>query len=97
MKFKKMAPIIAMLLVVFLAGCTKKENTSGVPTVTLTDPANLGTGMVLNKVVKVTFSLPMDPSTFTATTFTLKQGSASVSGTVAYAGTTASFTPTNNL
>ena len=98
MKFKKMVPIIAMLLVVFLAGCTKKENTPGVPpTVTLTDPANLGTGMVLNKVVKVTFSLPMDPSTFTATTFTLKQGSASIAGTVAYAGTTASFTPTNNL
>src|SRR5450759_3378425 len=200
MKLKKMVPIIAMLLVVFLAGCTKKENTpgvpptvtitdplnnatgvaankvvavtfseamtastintttftlkqgttpvtgavtytgttatftpaanlayskvytvtvttgakdlagnalaantvwsfttSGVPTVTSTDPANLGTGMVLNKVVKVTFSLPMDPSTFTATTFTLKQGSASIAGTVAYAGTTASFTPTNNL
>src|SRR5450759_4913833 len=75
MKFKKMVPIIAMLLVVFLAGCTKKENTPGVPpTVTLTDPANLGTGMVLNKVVKVTFSLPMDPSTFTATLLPLSKG-----------------------
>jgi len=35
----------------------------------------------------------MDPATITAATFTLKQGATSISGTVKYAGMTATFTP----
>jgi hypothetical protein len=39
----------------------------------------------------------MDPSTITTTTFTMTQGSTSVTGTVIYAGTTASFKPSTSL
>ena len=69
--------------------------TTGIaPTVTLTSPLNLETGVVLNKVVTATFSVPMDPLTITGTTFTLKQGSTAIAGAVTYTGSTASFTPT---
>ena len=39
----------------------------------------------------------MDASTITTTTFTVKAGSTAVPGTVSYSGTTATFTPTDNL
>ena len=67
------------------------------PTVTLTDPANSATGVTLNHLVVITFSEAMDLSTITTTTFTLKQGLTPVPGVVTYAGTKATFTPSNNL
>jgi hypothetical protein len=68
--------------------------TTGIlPTVISTDPANNATGVILNKIVTATFSVPMDPLTITGTTYTVKQGLTSVTGTVSYTGTTASFTP----
>jgi len=69
-------------------------NTGLSPIVISTDPINLATGVVLNKVVAATFSVPMDYLTLTTTTFTLKQGTTTVAGAVSYSGTTASFTPT---
>jgi hypothetical protein len=39
----------------------------------------------------------MDPSTINTTSFTLKQDTTSIAGTVSYAGTTASFDPTASL
>jgi hypothetical protein len=47
--------------------------------------------------IAATFSAAMDPSTITASTFTVQQGAAPVSGTVAYSGSTATFTPATNL
>ncbi len=67
------------------------------PTVTLTDPVNAAIGVPLNKQVAATFSESMDASTITTATFTLMQGTTFVSGTVSYAGTTATYTPSNNL
>jgi hypothetical protein len=67
------------------------------PTVVSTDPLNLATGVALNKVVGATFSVPMDISTITISTFTLKLGVTPVLGAVNYAGTTATFTPSSNL
>ncbi len=67
------------------------------PTVTSTDPANNATNVVLNKTVKAVFSEAMDPASITGSTFTLKQGNTTVTGTVTYAGTTASFVPTTPL
>jgi len=72
-------------------------NTGLSPIVISTDPINLATGVVLNKVVAATFSVPMDYLTLTTTTFTLKQGATTVPGAVTYSGTTASFTPTGIL
>jgi Ice-binding-like/Bacterial Ig-like domain len=68
-------------------------NTSVSPTVVSADPANNSTGVFLNKKINATFSTPMDPATLTASTFTVKQGTTAVAGTVTYAGSTASFTP----
>jgi hypothetical protein len=67
------------------------------PTVTSTDPANLDTGVILSKRVSATFSEAMDPLRITTTTFTLKQGTTVVDGTVTYVGLVATFTPTSDL
>lgn len=67
------------------------------PTVTVTDPINNATGVDLNKTITADFSMIMDPSTINGTTFTLTQGTTIITGVVTYAGTTASFKPTNPL
>ncbi len=67
------------------------------PTVSSTDPLNAATGVVLNQKVAATFSKTMDASTISTATFTLMQGSTSVSGFVSYSGTTAVFAPASNL
>jgi hypothetical protein len=67
------------------------------PTVSLTDPANLATGVPLNQKLAVTFSKTMDASTITASTFTLKQGTTPIAGFISYSGTTAIFAPTSNF
>jgi hypothetical protein len=70
------------------------------PTVTLTDPLNLATGVPINQAIAATFSKPMNPLTINtpATTFTLKvQGGAAVAGTVTSIGQITTFTPTANL
>jgi hypothetical protein len=58
-----------------------------------TDPANNENNVVLNKLVSVTFNMPMKASTITGTTYTLK-GNTAIAGIVSYSGTTAVFTPT---
>src|SRR5439155_1657788 len=55
------------------------------------------TGVSISGTVAVTFSEAMDPLTITTETFTLKQGTTAVTGTVSYAGVTATFNPTANL
>jgi hypothetical protein len=67
------------------------------PKVILTDPLNNASGVALNKVVTATFDMTMNPLTLSATTFTLKEGTNVITGTVTYSGTIASFTPTNLL
>ena len=67
------------------------------PTVNSTDPLNNATSVQRNQVVAITFSEAMDPITINASTFTLIQGTNVVSGTIAYSGTTATFTPQNIL
>jgi len=67
------------------------------PTVSFTVPANTATNVAINQKIAVTFSEPMDPLTISTATFTLKQGNTPVTGTVSYAGTTATFNPTSDL
>jgi hypothetical protein len=82
------------------------------PTVTFTDPAQAAINVPLNKKIAATFSEAMDPLTITTVTFTLEQADAPlskavsftpgqkatpVSGTVAYTGVTAVFSPTASL
>lgn len=70
---------------------------TSLPTVTLIDPVNNATGVAISKVIVATFSEGMDQTTINATTFTLKQGTTSVAGTVTKTGTTGTFTPTSSL
>ncbi len=67
------------------------------PVVIATDPGNNATGVPLNKTVTATFNMQMDPLTINGTTFTLKQGTTAIAGSVSYSGTTAFFAPTSAL
>ncbi len=66
-------------------------------TVSSTIPVNAATGVPIDNKLTVTFSGAMDPATIDTTTFTLTQGGAAVSGSVAYSGVTAVFTPASYL
>ena len=67
------------------------------PVVIATSPANNAVGVLNTRNITATFSLPMDPSSITSTTFLVKQGAAVVVGTLVFAGSTATFTPGANL
>src|SRR6185369_2001236 len=68
-----------------------------IPTVTLSVPADAATGVPIGNKLTATFSEAMDPASISKTTFTLKQGTAAVSGTVDYSGVTAVFAPAKTL
>src|SRR5690242_5169543 len=96
---------LVLLLVALAAGCGKSssDDKGGViadttaPTLITTIPLDIAAGVATNVVVNANFSEAMDPATLAAATFTLKQGTTPVSGTVTYTGTTAVFTPGSNL
>ncbi len=68
------------------------------PMVSSTFPVNAATGVAINTTFTATFTEAMDPSTITVATVILTgPGATPVTGTVAYAGNTATFTPTSNL
>ena len=67
------------------------------PTVIATVNANGATNVPTNTKVGATFSEVMSPLTINSATFTLKQGAATVPGTLTYSGVNAVFTPSNAL
>jgi len=99
MKLTKMFSIMALLLVVSIAGCKKDPDVVPVPApvVSSTDPAKDAVTIATNSKIVAIFSAAMDPATITSTTFTVQQGTTPVLGAVTYTGTTATFTPTENL
>jgi len=100
---------LALALTALVAGCgdqilgVPSGNASLGPTVTITAPANLATGVALNSKVAATFSTAMDDTTLKspAVNFTLTgPGLTPVPGTVTYppgGANTAIFQPTSNL
>lgn len=71
---------------------------SSAPMITSTDPANAATGVVVNKKITATFSEAMDPLTLTTASYrVIGPGATAVAGSVAYVGTTATFTPSVDL
>jgi hypothetical protein len=89
--------IAALSLAAFLGSCKKDDFVqvdSVCPVVLTTDPANLSTSVALNKIITINFNEKMDPATITPASITIKAGNTVVLGTVAYSGTTATFTPT---
>jgi hypothetical protein len=67
------------------------------PLVTLSSPLNNAIGVVITEKVVITFNENMDASTLSALTFSLKQGTTAVLGTVTATATSVTFTPTANL
>jgi hypothetical protein len=67
------------------------------PSVISANPGNLASNVPLKSEVRVIFSQPMDASTITDLSFTLKNGTTSVPGSVSYSGTTATFIPASDL
>jgi hypothetical protein len=98
MKLVKLVSIFALAMVVFMAGCKKDDEiTISSSMVISTDPINNATVVGRNKVVAISFSEEMDPSTINSSTFTLYKGTTEISGIVAYSGKTATFTPSESL
>ncbi|MFY9854767.1 MAG: Ig-like domain-containing protein, partial [Terracidiphilus sp.] len=83
---------LAALLVVFAAGCG--QETVSLPGVISVTPAQGATGVAVNATVTATFSMAMSPASISTSSFTVTgPGGTAVAGTVAYSGTTATFTP----
>ncbi|MDP1994979.1 MAG: ice-binding family protein, partial [Ignavibacteria bacterium] len=85
----------SMMMIVVIVPVTVLSQSA--PTVNSTSPINSAIAVALNQKIAATFNMPMDASTITVATFTLKIGIAAVSGFVSYSGTTAIFTPASNL
>jgi hypothetical protein len=68
-----------------------------VPKVDSTDPVPNATGVALNKIIRATFNMPMNPLTLDLTTYTVKQGTTVINGTISYSGSTVSFQPSAPL
>jgi hypothetical protein len=100
-KTQKTYLVFTLILTVFisiLSGCGSSDNSALEPgTVSSIVSRSAATGMPIGNKLSVTFSEAMNPATITTNTFTLKQGTTSVSGTVSYSGVTAVFTPASNL
>jgi hypothetical protein len=98
MKLTKVFPIVALLLIVFLTGCNKKEEFAGVrPTVTSTDPISEGVSIALGSNISAIFSADMNPSTMTNANFIVMKGTEVVPGIVSYSDSTVVFNPTADL
>ena len=67
------------------------------PEINSMDPSDKASGVALNSVISAVFSEAMNASTITDQSFTVMTGTSQVSGTVTYSGTTATFTPDENL
>ncbi|MEX0982347.1 MAG: ice-binding family protein [Bacteroidales bacterium] len=95
---RKVFPVIAMLLIVFLAGCNEKDDITGeLPKVISTDPISDAKDITIESNVSAVFNMAMNSSTITGTTFTVMDGTEVVAGTIGYSGTTAVFNPSADL
>ena len=63
------------------------------PAVVSTTPVNNATNLSNSVAISATFSEPIAASTLTTATFIVSTGGSPIAGTVAYAGTTAIFSP----
>ncbi|WP_018615809.1 Ig-like domain-containing protein [Segetibacter koreensis] len=93
--------LLLLLVVVFAAGCKKVMEEAGFhgvcPAVISTSPIDTAIGTSLNSKVSATFNEEMNASTINAKSFTLTQGATPIAGTITCDGTTATFSPINNL
>ena len=92
-------PYFLLLLLFVIAGCKKDDFNDVIvvlcPVVVSTDPMDKAVDVAVGKVISATFNTSMKASTIDNGTFTIKQGSTSVSGKIAPATNAAifNFTP----
>jgi|CZKF01.1.fsa_nt_gi hypothetical protein len=87
--------VLATLLVAFVAGCGQETVT--LPSVVSVTPAQGSANVAVGTTITATFSQAMSAASISATTFKVAaQGGGAVTGTVAYSGLVATFTPTSN-
>lgn len=94
------APLPAASNYVWTFTAAAPDNTA--PTITLTNPADVATGVAINSAINATFSEAMDPLTLSTTTFTLRTTTPLgpvLAGAVVYdqLSKIATFTPSSNL
>jgi hypothetical protein len=80
-----------------LAACGGSQNAGSAPVLSATSPADADTGVALNTRLSASFDMPM--AQLSTASFTLKQGSTPVAGTVATSadGMTATFAPSSDV
>jgi len=97
MKITKLLTTFLIILVVLFAGCKKDDYVEKIGVcfrVIATDPINVERSVPYNQIVSATFNAKVDPATMDESSFTLKQGSTVIGGSVSYTDSTATFTPT---
>jgi hypothetical protein len=78
-------------------GSNDADPATAAPIVISTTPINAAVNVGINHRVTATFNKPMNPSTLTATTFTVRQGTTAIPGVVTYTASTATFVPNSPL
>tara|TARA_R110002124_G_scaffold109723_3_gene263130 strand:+ start:3772 stop:5187 length:1416 start_codon:yes stop_codon:yes gene_type:complete len=94
--------LATIFLAVFIGGCKDSgtgadDSDTQAPAVMTTSPTIDAVDIAHNINITITFSEEMDASTINATTFTLKQGTASIAGAVTYSSSIATFAPSSLL
>src|SRR5687768_11764434 len=98
MQLRKVFPIMAMLSMVLFTACKDDDGEPGVqPTVSSTDPENNAINFSVSGNISATFNTAMNEASVTDARFTVNNGTANISGTIEYTGTTASFIPDEDL
>ena len=95
---KKTLLIITMLFIVLISGCATddfEENVGVCPLVLSTNPIDGAAGVPLNQIITITFNEAMNPETIDESSIIITAGGATVTGTVTYSGSTATFTSAN--
>jgi hypothetical protein len=93
--------LATLFLAVFIGGCknssTGADSDTQAPTVMATSPTTNAVDVAHDKNITITFNEEMKASTINSTTFTLKQGSTTLTGAVTYSDSKGTFTPSSLL
>src|SRR6202048_2711545 len=89
---------LAFLMILLFAGCGREQAPASLPVVVTVTPANGSTAVPVSSLITATFNKAMNPTSINTSTFTaIGPAGATVTGTVTYSGTTATFTPATLL
>ena len=95
--------VLFTLALFFMVGCTKdgpgEEDPSDktAPVISSVNPENNSGSVSKTVIITVTFNENMDPTTFSTSAFTLKQGTTIIPGTVTCSANVVTFTPASAL